>query len=80
MSQSQLSTDQADLAERIYQALRQGTDAELRGLAELLASKPDHQLLGQTEFEVRDRVHTIGAKALQTALQERKKGGTKVPA
>ena len=80
MSQTHLTTDQAELAERIYQTLRQATDCELRGLADLLASKPDRQLLGQTEFEVRERVHTIGAKALQTALQERKKGGTKVPA
>ena len=80
MSQSQLTTDQAELAERIYHSLRQATDADLRGLAELLASKPDRQLLGQTEFEVRDRVHKIGAKALETALDERKKGGTKGPA
>ena len=80
MSQTHLTTDQAELAERIYQTLRQGIDSELRGLAELLASKPDRQLLGQTEFEVRERVHTIGAKALETALEERKKGGTKAPA
>lgn len=80
MSQSHLTTDQADLAERIYQSLRQAADSDLRGLAELLASKPDRQLLGQTEFAVRDRVHKIGAKALETALEERKKGGTKAPA
>jgi len=80
MSQSPLSTDQAERAERIYQSLRQAADADLRGLAELLASKPDRQLLGRTEFEVRERVHRIGAKALQTALEERKKGGTGGPA
>jgi hypothetical protein len=80
MSHSQLTTDQAELAERIYHSLRQATDADLRGLAELLASKPDRQLLGQTEFEVRDRVHKIGAKALETALDERTKGGIKGPA
>src|SRR5438309_4209567 len=80
MSQSHLTSDQADLAERIYQSLRQAADSDLRSLAELLASKPDRQLLGQTEFEVRDRVHKIGAKALETALDERKKGGTKAPA
>jgi hypothetical protein len=49
-------------------------------LARLLASKKDRDLLGQTEFEVRDRVHAIGAKAIQTALSERKKGATKGPA
>ena len=43
-------------------------------------STPDRQLLGQTEFEVRDLVHKIGAKAFETALDERKKGGTKAPA
>ena len=57
--------------------LRRPTSASM---AELLASKPDDQLLGRTEFEVRDLVHDIGAKALQTALDERKKGATKGPA
>jgi hypothetical protein len=79
MSGSHLTPEQVDLAERIYQTLRQATDSDLRGLAELLASKPDRQLLGQTEFDVRDRVHKIGAKAFETALEERKKGDTKGP-
>ncbi len=76
MSLSHLTPEQADLAERIYQTLRQAADSDLRGLAELLASKPDRQLLGPTEFEVRDRVHTIGAKAIETAVNQRKKGAT----
>lgn len=80
MSRLPLTAEQAELAERIYRTLRQASDADLRDLAELLASKPDRQLLGPTEFEVRDRVHALGAKALQTALSERKKGGTKAPA
>jgi hypothetical protein len=80
MSRLPLTPDQAQLADRIYHALRQAADSDLRSLADLLASKPDEQLLGRTEFEVRDQVHTIGAKALQTALEERKKGATKVPA
>lgn len=80
MSRLPLTPDQTELSDRIYQSLRQATDADLRLLADLLASKPDRQLLGQTEFEVRDRVHHIGAQALQTALEERKKGGTKAPA
>lgn len=79
MSWSHLTPEQAELAERILQNLRQATDSDLRSLAGLLASKPDRQLLGQTEFEVRDAVHKIGAKAFEAALQERKKGGTKGP-
>ena len=80
MSRLPLTPDQAALSERIYQSLRQAADSDLRTLADLLASKPDHHLLGPTEFEVRDRVHKIGAKAFETALEERKKGATKGPA
>ena len=71
-----LSPEQAERAEQIFQSLRQQTEADLRDLAELLAGKEDGQILGATEFEVRDRVHKIGAKAIQAALDGRKKGGT----
>ena len=77
MSSSPLTPEQA---ERILRSLRQAVDADLRSLAELLASKPARQIFGRTEFEVRDRVHQIGAKAIETALNERKKGGIKGPA
>jgi hypothetical protein len=77
MDHTPLTPEQQAEAERIYQILRQRTDDDLRQLAQLLASKPDHQLLGATEFEVRDRVHRIGAEALSTALEGRKKRGTK---
>ena len=80
MSRPPLTPDQAELSDRIYHSLRQAADTEVRRLADLLASKPDRQLLGQTEFEVRDRVHKIGARAIETALNERKKGGTRGPA
>jgi hypothetical protein len=79
MSRLPLSPEQAELSDRIFNTLRQAAEGDLRRLADLLASKPDRQLLGQTEFEVREVVHTIGAKALETALDERKKGATKGP-
>jgi len=79
MSWAHLTPEQADRAEQIFQSLRQATEADLRGLAELLACKEHGQLLGPTEFEVRDRVHKIGAKAVETALDQRKRGGTEVP-
>ena len=80
MSWSHLSPEQAERAEQIYRSLREGHDDKLRELAALLASKPDHQLLGPTEFEVRDLVHDLGAEAIQAAVEQRKKGGTKGPA
>lgn len=76
MSFSHLSPEQAERAEQIFLSLRQATEDDLRGLAELLACKEDGQLLGPTEFEVRDRVHRIGARAIEAAVNGRKKGGT----
>ncbi len=78
--QPQLSAEQEAEAQRIFHILQSTTGDDLLALARLLASKKDRDLLGQTEFEVRDRVHQIGAKAIETALDERKKGGTKAPA
>jgi hypothetical protein len=75
-----LSPEQQDEARRIFDAMRQATEEELWRIAQLLASKPDNKLLGKAEFEVRDRVHKIGAKAIETALNERKKGATGAPA
>lgn len=75
-----LTPQQEAEAQRIYQTLKQAADTDLLALARLLAAKPDHQLLGATEFQVRDAVHKIGAKALETALHGRKKGVTTAPA
>jgi len=67
-------------ADRLFTILKQTTEADLKALARLLASKADGDLLGATEFQVRDRVLRIGAQALETALAERKKGATTAPA
>jgi hypothetical protein len=75
-----LTPQQQIEAQRIADVLMETARQEVVAIAELLASKPDDKLLGKTEFEVRDRIHKIGAKAIETALNERKKGGTKGPA
>ena len=75
-----LTADQAAEADRLMELLRPVVEAELRQITRLLAAQPDPKLLGKTEFEVRDRVHKLGAKAIETALNERKKGGIKGPA
>ena len=75
-----LTPEQRDEADRIKHRLRAVVEDEIQGIAELLASKPDREILGQAEFQVRDRVHKIGARAIEAALDERKKGGTRAPA
>jgi hypothetical protein len=74
-----LSPEQQAEAERIRQALIEASADDIRELAELLATKGDSNIFGATEFTVRDIVQRIGAKALQTVLEGRKKGDTKVP-
>ena len=74
-----LPPEQQAEARRLLEALRAAADADLEEMACLLASKTDAELLGQTEFHLRDLTHRIGAGALQGALAGRKKGGTKAP-
>jgi hypothetical protein len=70
-----LRPEQKAEAQHLFEALQQPFLDEARRLAELLASKADAQLLGKTEFEVREAVHRLGANAIQTALEGRKKRG-----
>ncbi len=80
MHDQPLSAEQEAEAQALYYRLRERFDAEALRLARLMASKDDAHLLGDTEFQVRDRVHGLGAQLLQIALEERKKGATKAPA
>jgi len=80
MSTPQTPDSERDrLEEEIFQILRTSSEAELRGLAKLLAATPDERLFGRTEFAVRERALRIGAKALTAALAARKKGAIRVP-
>jgi hypothetical protein len=75
-----LPPEQQSEARRLLAALQQAAAADLEELACLLAGKADADLFGATEFEVRDRLLPVGAKALQSALAGRKKRGTTAPA
>lgn len=75
-----LTPEQEEEAKRIEDILKARATVEIRHVARLLASKEDEKLLGETEFQVRDAVHRLGAAGIDSALQERKKRGTKDPA
>ena len=60
---------------RLYERLGPLFEQERLRMARGLASGP---LFGQKEFELRDQVHGLGAKALEVAADERqKKGGVR---
>jgi hypothetical protein len=64
-----------DEQQRVYELLREACDSDLRRMAILLADKDDSNLFGQTEFDLRDRVHALGARALEAVADERQKKG-----
>lgn len=70
-----LSADQEALAQRIYEKLQTTMQEELLAMARLMASKPDHELFGRGEFELRDKLNEVGAKVLETSANERAKKG-----
>ena len=71
-----LTPEQEAEAERLAAIFRKKAEEEALNMARILVSKPDNKLLGATEFEIRKRSHDLAANVLETALNERKKGGT----
>jgi hypothetical protein len=72
-----LTPEQEAQAQRIAAIIGRKAQEEALTMARILASKPDDQLLGAAEFRIRERCHQLGAETIETALNERKKGGTK---
>jgi len=75
--QEELNPEQEGEARKIYERLRGVFDEERMRIARLMASKGDHELFGETEYEVRDRVHRLGAEVLQATADERHKKGVR---
>jgi hypothetical protein len=73
----ELNEEQQAQAERIEALLLARMRSEAKQMAAILASKPNSELFGETEFQIRDRCLGLGACVFDAALEERKKGGTK---
>jgi hypothetical protein len=80
MAPLNLTPEQEAEAQRLAVIVGKKVQEETLQMMRIMVSKPDAQLLGATEFEIRDRAHALAAKAIETVLNERKKGGTKVRA
>ena len=77
MADIDLTPEQEAEARRLAALVAKRSEEEVLRMTRIMVSKPDRQLLGATEFEIRDCAHKIGAHAIETALNERKKRGTK---
>src|SRR4051794_18955387 len=67
-----LSPELEAQARELVARLRPQAEEDLLALARLLVSKPDRELFGDTEFEVRAIVHGLGAKAYAAHLAGKK--------
>lgn len=61
--------------QRIYDLLGDCFEQERRRIAKALSGTDDSTLFGQTEFDLRDRVHALGAKALEVVADDHQKKG-----
>jgi len=77
MTTPELTPEQEAHAQELAQVVLKAMEQDVLQMTRLLASKPDPQVLGQTEFQIRDLVHQIGAKALRAELDARQKKVTK---
>jgi hypothetical protein len=68
----ELTPEQETQARALADAIAHASAADLLALARLLVAKPSHEVFGQTELQLRDLVHRIGAKALDLYLAEKK--------
>ncbi len=75
-----LTPEQEAHARIITQKVDQLVRLKVLEMARLTASKADDQVLGATEFQLRDLAHQIAAALIQAEVQERQKKATGAPA
>ncbi len=67
-----LTVEQEAAAQRLAQQIQDQSREDILALARLLVSKQEAELFGETEFQVRDLVHRLGAKAFEAHVAEKK--------
>jgi len=72
-----LTPEEEAEAERVFDQAMARARVELKQAARIMVSRKNSEFFGETEFILRDAVHRIAARAVDAALQERKKRGIK---
>jgi hypothetical protein len=77
--QESLTPEQEAQAQELAALVAEAIAADVLQVARLLVSKKTRDTFGQTEFQLRDLTHQIGARALEISLAQ-KKTATSAPA
>jgi hypothetical protein len=72
MTPSILTAEQEAEAQGLALRIQDQSRDDILALARLLVSKPEAEIFGATEFQARDVVHRIAAKAFTAHLAEKK--------
>ena len=77
--QEKLTPEQEAQAQELAALVSEAIAADVLQVARLLVSKKTKDPFGPTEFQLRDLLHQIGARALEVSLAQ-KKTATSAPA
>lgn len=72
MSSERLTPEQEAEVELLAERIQHAAGEEFRQMARTLVGKKPSQIFGQTEFEIRDILLRVGAKAYEEYLREKK--------
>jgi hypothetical protein len=76
MTATTLTVEQEAEAQRLAERIQEVAREDILELARLLVSKRESEIFGETEFQAREVVHRVGAKAFEVHLAEKKTATT----
>jgi len=72
--------EQSTEVDRIVELVMNAIKGDVRRFAETLVTKRDDELLGPGEFDLRNKMLGMARHMIEATVNDRKKGGIKVPA
>ena len=72
--------EKSEEVQRVHDVMLKAMDQEIWRMAELMVTRRDDQLFGETEFALREKALRMGAQALEATVNDRKKRGTRAAA
>ena len=72
MTPTTLTVEQEVEAQGLARCIQEESREDILALARLLVSKRESEIFGETEFQARDVVHRIAAKAFEVHLAKKK--------
>ena len=72
--------EESEEVQRVHDVMLKAMDQEIWRMAELMVTRRDDQLFGETEFVLREKALRMGAQALEATVNDRKKRGTRAAA